>query len=93
MEIPIGEAMCKLRIDETRQRDTNRVADVVYRWLKRGMRREKKGTNRPSLRIETERDAMLRRTFLYGIVDTFPDTAPGWLENEVATGCTTISTT
>ena len=86
MEIPIGEMMCKLRVDETRQRDKQHVAEVVYRWLKRGARRVGGGTNRPSLRLQTEREPDLRKTYLYGSVSTFPNTAPDWLENRNVTG-------
>ena len=90
MEIPIGEMVCKLWIDETRQRDTRHVAGVVYRWLKRGAQRVGKGTNRPSLRLQTERDPSLRKTYLYGCVATFPNTAPDWVEDTIVTGARSI---
>ncbi len=92
MEIPMGEMVCKLRIDTPRghQRSTQHIAEVVYRWLKRGAQRVGKNTNRPSLRVETERDMARRRTYLFGSVSTFPNTAPDWLENETVTGLPSV---
>ena len=84
MEIPIEEKACKLRMDTTRSRrkTTQHITEVVYRWLKRGSNRVGKNTNRPSLHLETEWDPILQETYIFGSVDTFPDTAPDWLENE-----------
>ena len=92
MEIPIGEMVCKLRIDTTRsrRRSAQHTTEVVYRWLKRAAQRVGKNTTRPSLRLENERDLSLQRTYLFGSVATFADTAPDWLENATTTGLTSI---
>lgn len=91
MDIPISEMVCRLRLEEGRARNKDHTTDVAYRWLKRGAGRIHKSTNRPSLRLQVEREPALRKTFLYASVDTFPDIAPDWLEHAVSASNRTIT--
>ena len=52
---------------------------TVTRWLERGARRKGRHINEPSVTLETDRDIVRRKYFLYAFADSFPDTLPDWL--------------
>ena len=77
---PTEEYVC-LRLSDMRQRqrDPSHIQDVVMRWLERSAIRKGRHINKPSARLETDRDPTRRLTRLYAYAYSFPDTMPDWL--------------
>lgn len=79
--IPVTPIRVRLRVGSRRGRTMHQAADIILRWLQRHARRRELRVNKPSLVVESDHDPSTRTSYLYGFVDTFPDTAPAWLED------------